>query len=290
MAGMSDSPAGQWLAALCLFAALLYLIASTRLRQRGDRWPVRRQLSFLTGCGMVVEATVATLPGEPFTAHMTRHVLLGMLAPVLLVAGRPGTLLLRILSGAARKVLVRIARSAAATVMFPPVAAAFDLGGLWVLYRTPLFAAIQTRPWLDATVQLHVLTGGLLFSAAICQLDPVRHRYGLGLRAATLVAAGTAHSVLAKTTWVTAPPHTLIAVDDLHGAAQLMYYGGDFTEIALTVIIAGEWYAASGRELRRQRRRRTVPAPDRFPAHPTRTPAAPPQRATTRPEAAPGSP
>ena len=209
---------------------------------RGDRWPVPRRPSFLTGCGMVVVAMLARLPGGPFTAHMTGHVLLGMLAPVLLVAGRPGTLLTRTLSGARRRVLAQVARSAPLAVLIvPPVAAALDLGGLWLLYRTPLFTATQTRPWLDGAVQLHVLAGGLLFSAAVCELDPVRHRYSLRLRAATLVAAGAAHSVVAKLLWVAPPPHTWVATGDLHLGAQVMYYGRDLTEIVLAAIIAGQW-------------------------------------------------
>ncbi len=259
MTGMGGGAGGQWIAALSLLAAVLYVVGATRLLSRGDVWPARRRLSFVSGCVVLGVAAVAPLPGAPFTAHMVRHLLLGMIAPVLLVVGRPGTLLLRAVSGTARRMLARAARSVpAAAAMLPPVAAAFDVGGLWLLYRTPLFAATQTRPWLATVLQLHVLTWGLLFTAAVCQLDPVPHRYGLGLRAGTLVAAGGAHSVLAKILWAAAPPHTWVQVGDLHLGAQVMYYGGDAIEIALAAVIAGQWYAAGGRELRRLRRRAAV--------------------------------
>jgi hypothetical protein len=56
------------------------------------------------------------------------------------------------------------------------LAALLDTGGLWVLYRTRLFAATDDRPWLHAAVHAHVFATGLIFTAAVCQLDPVRRR------------------------------------------------------------------------------------------------------------------
>jgi putative membrane protein len=132
---------------------------------------------------------------------------------------------------------------------FPPLAAVLDVGGLWILYRTPLFAATHARPWLHAAVHLHVLLAGVLFTAAICQVEPLRHRYSLLLRGATLVLAGAAHAILAKSLWVSPPPG-LTAAPDLRTGAEVMYYGGDVAEIALAVTIAVTWYAAGGRALR----------------------------------------
>ncbi|MFI8278024.1 cytochrome c oxidase assembly protein [Streptomyces sp. NPDC085929] len=44
----------------------------------------------------------------------------------------------------------------------PPLAALLDLRGLWLLYRTELFAAVQHDPWLHALVHTAVLSAGLL--------------------------------------------------------------------------------------------------------------------------------
>jgi putative membrane protein len=234
-----------------LVALVLYVTGAARLRRRGDAWPWWRDLSFTLGsAGLVIP-----LPGGEFTAHMLQHVAVGMLAPLLLVLARPVTLALRALPpGRARRGLVAVARSRPATVLvFPPVAAALDVGGLWVLYRTHLFAATHDHPWQHTLVHVHVFAAGLLFSAAICQLDPLRHRYSILLRAATLVAAGTAHAVLAKSLWVTPPPGTAFSAADLHTGAELMYYGGDLAEIALAVVMAAQWYAAGGRALHHSR-------------------------------------
>jgi putative membrane protein len=253
---MSAGPVTQWIAAAALLAAMAYVTAVARLRWRGDRWPAGRDASFLAGTAAVIVAVTGPLPGGPFPAHMVAHVLLGMGAPLCLVLARPVTLTLRALRpGWTRRGLLRVLDSApAAMLLFPPIAAVLDVGGLWLLYRTRLFTISQSRPWLDGLVHLHVLAAGLLFTAAICQLEPVRHRYGLTLRAATLVLVGAAHGVLAKTLWVTAPPGARAPVADVQRGAEIMYYGGDIVAIALTAVIALRWYTAAGRIRDRENR------------------------------------
>jgi putative membrane protein len=243
------SPLEYLAAAGALVAAVLYTAGTVRLRRRGDAWPRSRDLSFTAGALGVAVAALARLPGGEFTAHMLQHLILGMFAPLLLVLARPVTLALRALPpGRVRRGLVAQSRLAAFP-LFPPVAAALDVGGMWILYRTRLFAATHDHPWLHGLVHLHVLMAGVVFSASICRLDPMRHRSSFTTRGATLVIAGTAHGVLAKSLWVTPPPG--FAAPDLHTGAELMYYGGDVAEIALAVVMAAQWYAAGGRALRR---------------------------------------
>ncbi len=239
----------QALLAVAVFAA--YEAGAWQLRRRGDRWPPLRDVVF--GAGVAA----ALVPGAPtFTGHMLHHVLLGMVAPVLVVLARPVTLLLRAVPAAARHRLKRVLGSwPAGVLVFPPVAAVLEAGSLWLLYRTPLFAAIGDEPWLH----VHVFLTGLLFTTAVCRLDPFRHRVGLGVRAGALIGAAAAHAVLAKTLYVTPPPGVLLAVADRQAGAQLMYYGGDVVELGLALIVALQWYAARGRaEVRaRARNRRT---------------------------------
>ncbi|MFI6469783.1 cytochrome c oxidase assembly protein [Streptomyces sp. NPDC050516] len=233
-----------------------YLLAAARLRRRGDRWPLARDLAFAAGAAVLLAAALVTPPGGPFTAHMAQHVATGMVAPLLLVLARPVTLALRSLPPGGRRRLLAVLRSRPVGLLVnPPVAALLDLGGLWLLYRTPLFAAAHERPWLAALVHVHVFAAGLLFSAAVCSLDPLPRRHGVVLRSAALVGAGGAHAVLAKTLYATAPPGTGFAPGDLSAAAELMYYGGDLVEIALAAVVGLQWYAAGGRRLAREGRR-----------------------------------
>nr|WP_276209356.1 cytochrome c oxidase assembly protein [Streptomyces harenosi] len=226
--------------------------------------------------GAVFAAGVA-LPWQtwlpPFTAHMAAHLAAGMAAPLPAVLARPATLALRALPVPGRRALLAVLHSRPAAVLaFPPVAAVLDIGGLWLLYRAPLPPGLHHSPWLH----LHLFAAGWLFTFAVLAVDPLRHRTGLALRAATLPAAAAAHAVLAKTLWAAGPPGTGYAPADLHRAAPLMYYGGDVVEIALAVILARQWYRAQGRALARRSRpaRRHAPGPGGVPgdAPPERTP------------------
>jgi putative membrane protein len=244
-------------AAIALIVAGLYLVASARLRRRGDGWPRWRDACCASAGAALVAAVLMPLPGGVFTAHMVRHLIIGMAAPLLAVLSRPLTLVLRALPpGAPRRSVLAAAHSnAAAWLVFPPLAAVADVGGLWLLYRTPLFAVIHDRPGPRALVHVHVLVAGIAFTAAVCQLDPVRRRHGLAVRAGTLVAACAAHAVLARTLWAVPPPRTRFAPADLHSGAMVMYYGGDLVEVALAAVLALRWYSLAGRVPYARRRR-----------------------------------
>ncbi|GAB3237711.1 cytochrome c oxidase assembly protein [Glycomyces halotolerans] len=257
---MSVGAAELFLAAAAIGAALLYSWGTDRLRRRGDTWPWHRDAAFTTGAWAIAYVFVDPLPGGPFTAHMGQHLIIGMAAPLLLVLARPLTLAFRALGpGPARRTLLALAGSRrAAWFAFPPAAALLDIGGLWLLYRTPLFAAVQHQPAAHILLQLHVLAAGILFTFAVCQLDPVRHRWNLAWRGTTLIAAGAAHAILAKTLYTTPPPDTAATTTDLQTGAQLMYYGGDLIELALAAVIALHWYTATGRTRTRQHRHTTL--------------------------------
>jgi putative membrane protein len=259
--------------AVAMVTVACWAAGATRLRRRGDHWPWWRDVSFTAGCAGAAWAVAGPLPGGPFTAHMVQHVAVGMAAPLLLVVARPLTLALRALPpGPARRALPALAHSrVAGPLLFPPLAALLDVGGLWLLYRTDLFAAVLHEPWLHAAVHAHVLAAGLLFAFTVCGLDPVRRRWGLPLRGATLLAAGAAHAVLAKTLYAQPPPGTAFAAADLRVGAQVMYYGGDLAEAALGAVLALTWYRAGGRARRRRRpaTERSGPPPVHGPGRPT---------------------
>ncbi|GAA4917380.1 putative membrane protein [Stackebrandtia albiflava] len=247
-------------AVFAVTAVILYLVAAARLRRRGDAWNHARDVAFTAGGVLLAVSVWTTPPGGPFTVHMVRHLAVAMVAPVLLVLARPVTLTLRSLPpGRHRRALLRTTRSRPASwLLFPPVAALWNLGGLWLLYRTPLAAATgQDSPWHGA-VMLHLLAAGLLFGFAVCQVDPTRHRHGLLLRGGTLFVAGAAHAILAKSLYATPPPGTSFDPVDLHTGAQWMYYGGDVVEVAIAVVLAAQWYTARERDRARRLRRDAV--------------------------------
>lgn len=67
-----------------------------RLAERGDRWPIGRQLAFYAGgLGTLAIATLSGLAAYDTTLispHLGQHVLLSMVAPIFLAIGAPVTL------------------------------------------------------------------------------------------------------------------------------------------------------------------------------------------------------
>lgn len=110
--------------------------------RRRSAWPVRRTVFFYAGLVCVVASLVGPLAQAAhgsFTAHMTGHLLLGMIAPLLLVLSAPVSALLRALPVGRARAVSRILRLPYIRVVTHPVVAALlNAGGLWVLYTTPV--------------------------------------------------------------------------------------------------------------------------------------------------------
>src|SRR5690348_12030009 len=91
---------GSFLAVVTLIVLTLYLIGVLRLRGAGVRWPWWRVLSFALGAVALFGVTGTWLNGYSmvlFSTHMSQHMVLSMIAPLLLLVGAPVTLALRAL-------------------------------------------------------------------------------------------------------------------------------------------------------------------------------------------------
>ncbi len=187
---------------------------------------------------------------------MVQHLLLGMLAPLLLALAAPVTLALRTLPPSRRKRLVAmlhapIVRLAGA----PSTAALLPVGRSYGLYLTPLYAATLRHPTLHLLVHTHFLLAGCLLAWALIGLDPIAHRPSFRQRAVVLLAALAGHAILAKLLYAIPLPGAQLAEADRQLGAQLLWYGGDVIDVALLIVFFRQWYAATGRQLARERRR-----------------------------------
>jgi putative membrane protein len=239
-----------------LLALLAYAVLVVAARRRGRTWPVVRTLAWAFGCVLATAAVAGPLAAaamSSWTAHMAGHVLLGMLGPLLLVLGAPVTLALNALPVDAARRLSRVLRSRPLSILTRPgVAAVLDVGGLWLLYATPLLAVAHDHPLLDVVVHLHVLLAGYLFSAVLVGRDPLPHRRQTRHLLVVLVLALAAHDVLAKHLYAAASGPDLL--DEQRGAL-LMYYGGDLVDLALAVLVCSRWYSSGQRQLDLERAR-----------------------------------
>jgi putative membrane protein len=214
-----------------------------------------RTASWFGGCTALGLGVSPLLPadGGP-VVEVTRHLLLGMVAPLGLVLAAPVTFLLRSSGPPVRRIVGRILRSALLRVVsHPVVAASLNTGGLYLVMLTPLAELAHDRPWLHLVVHLHYLAAGYLFTWSIAGPDPAPHRPGFATRLGVLLASMAAHAFLAKHLYAQATS------PDLRAAAQLMYYGGDAVELLLATALFHSWYRRRGRLDDAMRRRTSVP-------------------------------
>jgi putative membrane protein len=155
-------PPEPWALLPLLLVALLYATGSLRLRpasEAGRRALRRRSLLFWAGWGTLALALLGplhVLSARVFAAHMVEHELLMVAAAPLLVASRPGAVLLWGLPCTAR-------RAAAALLRAPAVAAAWraatELWSATALHALALWAWHAPGPFLAALARedAHVL-------------------------------------------------------------------------------------------------------------------------------------
>lgn len=216
------------------------------LRSREPRgWSPWRTASFGAGIGLLIAALVpqlSPLPPGSFAAHMYQHLLIGMYAPLALVLGAPITLVLRSVPPRQGKTIGRLLRSAPVAVLAHPVTALIlNLGGLALLYFTPLYQATTENPALHHLVHVHFLLAGYLFAYAIAGPDPAPHRPSVPARLVILGVAIAGHAILAQLLYAGAFVHVTAPAADLRAGADLMYYAGDIAELLLAFAMVNTW-------------------------------------------------
>lgn len=251
----------SWFLLAALMAALaLYLLAAHRQERRRASWSLWRTISFSTGIVLLVIATtpsVSALAHSDLRGHMAQHLLIGMFAPLGLVLGAPVTLLLRSMPVEAGRSVASLLRSPVVHVLGHPVTAAIlNIGGMYVLYLTPLFAATMSSQTLHWLVNLHFLAAGYLYAWSIAGPDPAPGRPGVSFRVGVLVVALGAHAYLGKAMYAHLWPRgTHFTGDEIRAAAELMYYGGDLAEFLLAIALFATWYQQRRRTRLRARER-----------------------------------
>lgn len=233
-------------AVLLLALAAGYLLLARRRGREPRGWSRWRTAAFLAGVVVLAAALLpvpSPYPAGDLRGHMDEHLRLGMYAPLGLVLGAPVTLLLRSVPARSGRRIGRVLRHPVVHVAGHPVSAlVLSLGGLALLYLTPLYAATTGRPWWHAVVHLHVFAAGYLFAWSIAGPDPAPRRPSVPSRIVVLGIAVAGHAVLAQLLYAGALVHVPGSVDELRGAGDLMYFGGDVAEILLALALLATWH------------------------------------------------
>jgi putative membrane protein len=251
------------LAAPAAASVLLYLWATGRVR---GRWPRRRTVSFLAGVGCVLVALASGLDAYDdrlLSVHMVQHMLLLLLAPLLLLGGRPLVVTLRALPPAGRRRLV--SALAIARPLTGPIPALCAFGAVLVLtHLASFYDATLRHPALhDLEHALYVLAGLLLLSPLLDGDPAPAHRLGGLGRLVYVIAAMVPmaligaylnrHAAIAYPAY--GPPARALGVDAVGDQAQagaIMWVAGN-----TAMVLIGLWaaLAAMRAEERRQQAR-----------------------------------
>lgn len=225
----------------------LYLYTAISTSRYYKKWPLYRTVFWLLGVLCTAAVVIGPLAAQAlidFRAHMLGHLLLGMLGPLFLALAAPMTLFLRSMNISFARRITRLHKSLYfRTIMNPVFISLINMGGLWLLYTTNLFALVHQYFYFHVIFHLHIFFAGYFFTQAIINTDPVPRRYGYFYRAIVLLLALAAHGMLAKYIYAH-PPHGVPAFEAEFGA-QLMYYGGDAIDVVLIYILILKWYKAS---------------------------------------------
>ncbi|KRF59862.1 hypothetical protein ASG97_00295 [Bacillus sp. Soil745] len=232
---------------LLMLGLVIYIAACIISNRRYKKWPLYRTFFWILGTLCAASAIIGPIANRAhmdFTAHMVGHLLLGMIAPILLVLSAPITLALRSLDVQSARRLSKVLKSWPLRFLSNPItASALNIGGLWILYTTGLYGLMHQNALLHALVHFHVFIAGYLFTASMIYMDPAPHRFSFMFRAIVFTISLAGHDILSKYIFVH-PPSGVTKVQAENGG-MVMYYAGDAIDVALICILCYQWFKAT---------------------------------------------
>lgn len=239
----------QWQFAPVVTAGLIitgggYLIGvrSVNRRHPRGRWPLARSAAFFGGLLVVALATESSIgyyDDVLFSMHMVQHLALIMVAPPLLVLGRPVTLALHATRNPWHRRIRSVVRSLPVSVASNPVVAFVVYVSVIVgTHLTSFMQLVLTHPLVHDAEHLVYLLAGYLFFLPLLGSEPTRWRLSYPGRFLLLALAMPVDTfvgvVLTQATHEPWPAYLHnrpvwagSALADLHAGGAVMWVGGD---------------------------------------------------------------
>lgn len=224
------------------FLLMIYLSAAINQYRKHHLWDIKRVVAMLFGClllGAALLPFVHQMAVQDLRWHMAQHLLIGMLAPIALALAAPTTLLLRTLPKGASRQFVKFLHFKPIKIISHPVGAfILNIGGMSALYLTPLYVISTQKIVVHWLVHIHFLLAGYLFAWSLIGLDPAPNKVAFKTKLIILFSSMAVHATLSKYMYAQMlPSGTHHSVDQIQAAAKFMYYGGDFSEVLLLIIL-----------------------------------------------------
>lgn len=256
--------------AALVVAAGLYLWGVVRVDRRhpARRWPISRTVSFLGGLGVIAVATMSAIEHYGttfFWIHMWQHLLLIMVAPALIIHGRPLIMALHATRNPWHTRVKRVLRSRAVTaVTHPLVAFALYTGVVVGTHLTSFNNVAITHRWAAAGEQAAYLMCGYLYLLSGFGEEPIRWRLSHPAKMLVLVLSmsvdtftGITLLMSSENPWpaYAAQHHTWGPglVTDVHYGGAVMWVAGDTIMIGLILTALVPWVAGRNRNSVRMR-------------------------------------
>ncbi len=275
-------------AALVLAGA--YLAGVRRLWLRGDVWPVGRTAAWLGGCATILIATssgIGRYSMAMFSVHMSVHMLLSMMGPILLVLGGPVTLALRALppTGAGnppgpREWLVAFTHSWVVRMSTHPLMAlGMYIASFYVMYFTGLYDAAAPSHWAHLLMNTHFVLMGYAYYWLIAGIDPAPRRLPYLGKLGLLLAAMPFHaffgiSLMGSATVIGGDFYRSLALPfvpdllaDQRMAGAMAWAAGEIPMVVVLVALLVQWARSDAREARRFDRRADADGDAELAAH-----------------------
>ncbi len=188
-----------------------------RAARSDDTLARKHAWSFAIGVVLLVAATMSVIGVYDrvlFWVRALQVLLLLMVVPFFLAAGRPATVLRAALGSAGRSRLDRVLASPAARVLAHPAATSVAmLATPWLLYVTPWYLAALRHPAVASVTTAVLLLVGFGYFYARLQTDPVPRRYSQLISLVISIAESLGDGLLGIVLWL----GPLIAASYYHG-------------------------------------------------------------------------
>lgn len=239
-------------------AAVLYVWGVVRVRRRHPArpWPAWRTAMFLGGLFVVLialQSGIGSYDDTLFWDHMIQHLMLVMVAPPLLIVGRPVTLLLHASRNPLHRWVKRVLRSPVVSLLTSPLVGFGAYAGAIVIgHLTGIANLTVTNQVAHDAEHVVFLLVGYLFLLPIMGSEPIRWRLSYPTRLILLflimpVDTFTGLVLTYGNKGTPGIPPGLrpswagTAVGDLHAGGAVMWVGGDALMFALMMIVFVMW-------------------------------------------------
>lgn len=256
---------GQW-----TFAPILVVLVATGVLAvwagtRHPRRPARATWATLAGLSTVAVAVGSGIDARAealLSVHMVQHMLLGLVAAPLLVAGAPVRLALGTLGRRGRHALARGLRTPVVRTLSHPLSGLVVFAGTLAVVHVPtVYGAALAHPGLHAAEHAALLWSALALWAPVIAADPLPHRSGVVLRVSVVIGATVAMNalgaLLVSAREVVYPAYRASSLalgrdplGDQALAGGLMWVGGMALVLPLLLVVA--WQGLIGEERRQQ--------------------------------------